>query len=111
MPDQAEPDPAPRRGLLIRVLGLVAILALVYLAAFLLWRAQLTSLDDIAIDLGASEKGIPDWIDGGHQVLVIDADRTLDRAGATIFAPLVALEEAMSDVNYIESDEWKIWRD
>jgi hypothetical protein len=96
-------------GVLGKLLGLVVVLALVYLGGFLLWRWQLESFDDLARQRGV-DGGLPDWVDGGNAVLVVDDDSSIDTLGFTLFTPLVALEESTRDVNYVETARWKFWQ-
>ncbi len=96
-------------GPLGKLLGLVLVLALLYVGGFVLWRWQLSSFDELAKDQGVGN-GLPDWIDGGNQVLVVDDDSSIDTVGFAVFKPLVALEESMREVNYLETGRWKFWK-
>ena len=110
MSEERDVQEARGGGLVGKLVGLVVVLLVVYVGLFALWRTQLKSVDDIVVDQGV-EDGLPDWIDGGHSVLIIDADSTIDTVGAGLFAPLVALEESMSETNYVSTDSWKFWAD
>lgn len=103
-------EPQASGGFLRKLVVVVIVIAVVYLGGFVAWRTQLTSFDDVAVDMGSGD-GLPDWLDGGNDVLIIDSDSVIDEAGAVVFAPLVALEESVREVNYISTDSWKVWED
>ena len=97
----AETRSGAKKALLLLVIAAVVL----YVLGFAIWRVQLDSLDDKMESGLGLEGGLPSWLDGDEEVLFVDHDSFIDRAGALVFSPLVGIEEAARDVNYFHLND------